>query len=497
MKAIGLASAGIGAASLVAPVFHDLDELISSDSAGWQRPWWIKQKDEPTVEIDWSQIKPYDHRLIGFAAYANAQHWGLDRWKEVIAQGPAKTASLKGTKGWRIREMALSQAGTPFADWRTKNAEFMGFSTVTPETLGLPKWQGSPEENTRMIRAAAIIEGATQISTTELGSNERNLVYTYGRQGILGMSTEDQFMTKWPPPAGYWHKYEFRNVDIGYTAPVDGVDGVLCVLPDRPLYDISVMIPMAKEAWRTTSDDQKSSAMIGSEANAARYRMFHTSTLPGIQTFIKAIGYHSYAYAKNDTAGGCLPSEASAVLGGISEMSRSSEICINPEYGPVTGYYSILTDLPMASLKPIDAGIFRFCHSCRKCADYCPSGSISFDKEPSWEIPNFDYKVKNMCLAPGKKLFWIDITKCQSSRQYINQCSFLCRGVCSFNVNNTALIHEAVHVTASTTGVFNGFFYNMSKAFGYGPLDPDDWWSMASNLPTWGTFPTQNTTRGI
>ncbi|PPD59232.1 reductive dehalogenase [Dehalogenimonas etheniformans] len=499
IKNLGLAGAGIGAAAVAAPMFHDLDEAISAPTAGWKRPWWVKSKDEPTVEIDWSQIKRYDHRTTAHSAYPNAQHWGKDRWMEAVAQGKVKDAALKGTPGWELRDYALYWCGDAFDLWPKRSPLWMGRTEFnnTPEKLGFPKWQGTPEENTRMVRAAAIHVGATQIGTAELAGNERKLVYTYNRTGPTGSSTGTGWIDKWPPPVGNWVKFEFQDVDVGYTAAIDGVEDSLCVLPDRPLWDISVMIPMAKESWRTTSADEMSSTMIASEANKARYRMFHQSVLPGLQSFIRALGYHSYAYPKGDGPGGTLPAEASAVLGGVSEMGRSSEICINPEYGPVTGYYSIITDLPLEPCKPIDAGIFRFCHTCRKCAEACPSGSISKDSEPSWEIPNFDYKVPNMINNPGKKLFWSDMTACQASSGYFNKCNHLCRGVCTMNVNAAAMIHEVVKGTLSTTPVFNGFLWNMGKSFGYGTLSAEDWWEMAPGLPAWGTFPTLNTTRGV
>src|SRR5271169_6697270 len=59
MKGLGLA--GIGGAALVAPVFHDLDEVMSSDEANSNRPWWIKERDieNPTTGIDWSVMQRY------------------------------------------------------------------------------------------------------------------------------------------------------------------------------------------------------------------------------------------------------------------------------------------------------------------------------------------------------------------------------------------------------------------------------------------------------
>lgn len=45
MKTLGLASAGIGATAAISPVFHDMDEVIASPTAGWKRAWFVKEVD--------------------------------------------------------------------------------------------------------------------------------------------------------------------------------------------------------------------------------------------------------------------------------------------------------------------------------------------------------------------------------------------------------------------------------------------------------------------
>jgi len=54
MKAIGLGAAGIGAAGAAAPVFHDIDEALSSPNAAQEKnAWWIKERPylDSTTEI--------------------------------------------------------------------------------------------------------------------------------------------------------------------------------------------------------------------------------------------------------------------------------------------------------------------------------------------------------------------------------------------------------------------------------------------------------------
>ena len=483
MKGLGLAGVGLGAAAATAPIYHDLDEVLASPSAEWKRPWWVKRVDEPTVEIDWGLMKRIDQRTTTQAAYVNAQYKGVAEWKAVIAQGNANSAARLGTKGNTLRDNAFRTGAdafeTPTRVWT--HGTLLGPKVPTPEQRGLPKWTGTPEEATRMLRAAGVDYGAAHIGACELSGDERKLVFTHGKgeggwsggpPGSMGGGANDAYyIDHWPPPLIAGRKIEFVNADVGYET------SEYIYLPDRPLWDIGVMIPMAKETWRTAP------SVLASSGNISRYRMWTMSVLPGLLAFITGLGYHGYGYPYPCKAGGLVPSEASAVLGGISEMGRSSEIAINPEYGPVTGYYSILTDLPLEPNKPIDAGIFRFCHSCRKCANACPADAISQDSEPTWDIPNFGYKVPQMNMMPGKKLFWSDTHAC---REYFGlQGCLICRPICSFNVNTAAIAHEFVHATVSSTSLFNGFFFRMSEFFDYGLKDPDDWWNL--QLPIWGT----------
>ena len=63
----------------------------------------------------------------------------------------------------------------------------------------------------------------------------------------------------------------------------------------------------------------------------------------------------------------------------------------------------------------------------------------------------------------------------------------MCHGNCSFNVDNASSIHDFVRATVSTTSIFNGFFWQMSKTFHYGlkeDEEKEEWWDMA--LPAYG-----------
>ncbi len=479
MKALGLSAAGLGAAAAVGPTFHDLDELMSSEAANWKRPWWVKQleHEKPTVELDWDRLQRFDQRVTCQSNYTNAKYAGLDEWSAVAKKGAEINAANLGKKGSTLRDKSLQAAASYFYSAAIYNpATLTGPSKgiKSPEQTGLPKWTGTPEEASRMLRAASVFFGAGAMGSSELN---KKLVFSYIKAGDAktGATANDAaFINNWPPPLAAGPKIDFENVPVGYETAERKV------LPDAVhLHEVGIMIPMAKDAWRTAMPDAPSG--ISSAANISRYRMWTCSVQPGIQAFLKGLGYTGYGYPYPDMSGGLVPAQASAVLGGISEMGRHSDAAISPEFGANHGYYSFLTDLPMADDTPVDAGIFRFCHTCKKCATLCPSESISMDDEPSWEVPQ-GYKVPNMNQQTGKKLFWTDMHSCVKYKNAYS-CS-ICRPVCTFNTNDGP-IHSYVKTTIANTDLLNGFFYKMSEPFGYGLKDPEAWWDLS--LPIWGT----------
>ena len=60
---------------------------------------------------------------------------------------------------------------------------------------------------------------------------------------------------------------------------------------------------------------------------------------------------------------------------GFGELGRHGSI-IHPELGPLFRMGTISTGLPMVIDEPIDAGIARFCDTCRACRKYCPADAI-------------------------------------------------------------------------------------------------------------------------
>jgi reductive dehalogenase len=160
----------------------------------------------------------------------------------------------------------------------------------------------------------------------------------------------------------------------------------------------------------------------------------------------------------------------------------------------------MVTDLPLTPTRPIDAGMRRFCYDCKKCAEDCPSLSLMFDKEPSWEHPTAPLAMNAALQAnedmlgdyaswpwnvTGIKAWWLDVPTCVMCKA--------CMAACVFSKLNSASIHNIVKATASITPIFNGFFRTMDDVFGYGIKNPEEFWEL--NLPSYGIDTTWGATR--
>lgn len=476
MKGLGIGSTGLGGMALIAPVFHDLDEMTSSEDTAPKRPWWVKTVDEPTVEIDWTVVDRYDARLTAHSEAVMGRYLGLAKYRQDAANKSVAELDLikANSPGRDLRSASLCDASIIGMSRGGAAMAWRGPETVrTPEQRGVTKYNGTPEENPKTFRAAMRYFGATAVGAAPLDSNHKKLVSTHP-QVVSG-----DYMNNWPPPDTYLRRIVFEDVDQAYTTPEK------YVIPNKEMWAGSYTMGMSKEMFRAAP------SAIATGANCLRYRN-RGITMPDMQNFTRGLGYQLLEQPYPS-----IPAIASAVLTGNAENGRNSGYCLSPDFGSVNGYFDFMTDLPLEHTKPIDAGLFRFCHTCKKCAEVCPNKAVSFDNEPTWDPPKSKIKPLTPALDPkvddpefhqrGKKVFWKDEIACQ---QVINSNPFgciQCQGNCTFNVNTGAMIHEVMHSMLSTTPGLNGFFWNAGKAFGYGlrtDEDMNNFWK--TELPAWG-----------
>ncbi|MDV2988949.1 MAG: reductive dehalogenase [Dehalogenimonas sp.] len=459
MRSLGLAGVGLGAAAAAGPIFHDLDEM-SGAASGFKNAWWVKDVDKPTTEVDWSQMPYFDNRETMFNNDAFIKVIGFEKLMQVAQLNDTNTKSwIKENKpGATLRDVALNNA-TGFGFAYGLEGHFVAPPIVsTPEEYGAAKWQGNPEENLRMIQTAARFFGAKDVRVFELDQNTRKTVYSHEADGKA---------------------YTFENVDQAEETETKRV------IPEKAKYVVMFSILESQEMLKRAPDN------INSATTTLAYNQ---GALVGnrMQQFLRGIGYQGLVEMMSNAIVQCAGGNA---LSGMAEMGRMSLSTLNPDFGPAMRTYKFLTDLPLAATKPIDAGMFSFCRTCKLCAETCPSGSISSETEPYWEIIGPYNK-------PGIKNYYYNGATCLTYWfESVFGCG-ICRASCPFSQKDKASIHDwVVKPIASFTPVFDGFFTNMDKAFGYDPRGADGfslreerntWWDI-QNAPVYGFDTTRYT----
>ena len=429
MKALGLTGAGLGAAALTAPVFHDLDELTASgDMANPKKPWWIKERDleNPTVEIDWSLIKRFNSTQ---STQSNNALYDANWTQELLDQKAAKIKWIKENQpGYTLKDFAYRDTvGLPIGALNPWVLTGTQIPVNTPEALGVPKYQGTPEENARMLRTALRTYGAFEIGYVPVTANVLKLMYSNG--------------------------YTAEDTKTAYIDPVKGN-----VLPTQGITSIPIMAPEMLSAYKAVPSPLVRG--IHEQGNRINGQVRSSG-----QRFLIQLGYQGI----NGSYG---PMPPFLDLSGEGEMGRIGGQTISPTYGMTQTQNMLSTDLPLAPTHPIDAGIWKFCWTCANCAPTCPSSSNTDAKEPTWDPPA-SLNVNSITTpgvyysGSGKKVFWNNMSTCKSYQDLVWGCN-ICMANCVFTHLETAMIHQVVKATLATTPVFDSFFKRMDRFFGYG-----------------------------
>ncbi len=453
LKDLGLLGLGVSLApgSVAASTAFDWDY---EKTLALGRPSWVTTTNVPTMEINWDGMQRFrEWRSVrgSFADYV-----GLER-DTLLTQLQADNLAkwLKQNKpGYTLKDRALNNA----AGQGTAPQSFLPPKEIQgPDKLGVAKWTGTPEDASAMVTAALRHLGAGTVGFVELDSR----------------TTEKLIYAEDPD------KKEMVIADVDQPAEND----TQRIIPKKARWVIVWTIPMSQETMKTapTVICQATTQLTYSENRNVQHRL---------QYFLGTLGYMGLGeYTTN--ALGIAP--ALGTMAGLGEMSRLNRM-ISPEWGPINRVFKMITDLPLAPTKPINAGIMQFCKVCKRCAQSCPCKALSLYDEPTWEI-------RGGWNNPGHKAYFEDSTNCRAYWRQVGTNCGICFSACPFASKNMAFYDSFRNALIAEAPVFDNALKivdDLSKPapsfreMGNPLLNPEDWWKRL-DLPIRG----YNSSRGI
>jgi len=117
---------------------------------------------------------------------------------------------------------------------------------------------------------------------------------------------------------------------------------------------------------------------------------------------------------------------------GFGELGRHGSI-IHPTLGPLFRMGSVITSIDLEIDHPVDAGIGRFCDSCRACRKFCPPQAIPDDRSPAAGKDHLGYD-----------RYVVDTGRCFPYFAKYSYCS-ICLPVCAYNHKEWAKDFDGVH----------------------------------------------------
>jgi reductive dehalogenase len=137
-----------------------------------------------------------------------------------------------------------------------------------------------------------------------------------------------------------------------------------------------------------------------------------------VAEYLRILGYDARAHTDGNYETLCVPL---AVSSGMGELGRMG-ILVHKIYGPCVRLSVVTTDLELPPSVQISSHISQFCNICKKCADNCPTRSITPDEQPS---------------SRGFKHWSVDQERCFSFWKNIGTDCGFCIRVCPYTKPDT------------------------------------------------------------
>ena len=151
-------------------------------------------------------------------------------------------------------------------------------------------------------------------------------------------------------------------------------------------YAICVGLPMNREEMRHAPQPRAAVEVMRSYRQVARIAI-------ELGEHIRGMGWPARAYGNpNGTDILHIPL---AIRAGLGQLGKHGSL-ISKEFGSNFRLATVLTDLPVASDRPIDIGVDDLCLTCRRCELDCPPGAIADQKQ----------------MVRGETKWYVDFDKC-------------------------------------------------------------------------------------
>jgi reductive dehalogenase len=419
-------------AESVSPVRTAEDDPIVYRNQKKRYPWWVKSVNEPTTAIDRDKHRRMNMERLTVDLVSRFYH-GKNR-AEVVNRmanvglpqyiGVDKATEL-GRKGGAQQKRWLDENSPGFRheDWALYHAAQsvqynLGFDfyelTDKSAFVNVCERHGlEPWKGSKLEASQKVEKAAIALGASQVGFAQMDPMYLY-----KGAS--------YPP--------EMKYVIITYIR------------------------------WSLEGDKRRDTVLGGAENRVVSSREFFLTS--SLRNFIRGLGY------RESVIGG--PMIPFAVNAGMGELGRTNRM-VSPLHGMAGRITALVTDLPLAIDKPIDFGLQAFCRGCRKCAQACPVGALSMEKEPSWEP-------KGAWNTPGKRAYYENSVSCLSYMATRGTGCSLCLAACPWTKQSKTSLHSLVKTLGAKLPFLAPAMVFLDNLFGYGPTSNpelyEEWWDL-------------------
>jgi reductive dehalogenase len=385
------------------------------------------------------RIEPFDQKNTMF----NRPGWD----PEVIERLAdwSFTGRAKNKPGYTLQDLALkyaSKQGQQFVLFNTSKPNTSALAQsidgiMSASTPGTKAWDYRPSEGARI---------ATDDSE-EITSKLKKAALYFGAD-LAGVAPLDRRFV-------YSHTCDQMGPGVSrMTAPIESR---VQVIPGEFNYSFVMAFAEDYELLRyypTCIADATTSRGYSRMAITSHYLAY----------FIRALGFKAIDCTNNDV----VLSVPLAMLAGLGDLGRHG-LLITPRFGPRVRLSVVLTDLPLVVDSPIDFGVAEFCEVCHKCAERCPSRSISRAAKTS--------EVSSHSNSAGALKWPVNVEECRAQWARTGKECTICVAVCPYNKPDT-LIHRGVRWFTDRVRWADPFYVMMDDLLGYGKSrKADNFWN--------------------